>query len=214
MQPETLLGMKLVALAIRTLCDVRAKTTADGVFLCSQTRDNQRSVLAAGQQLIHAGLARKVLVVDSEPKSGYPGYAVWEKELLGMGIPREIIAGVDLRQAASLNTLIEATAMIAHAKENNYRDMYIAAAPFQQLRAFMTSVTVALTHYPDIRLYSFNGHPLSWMETVVHSQGTTLGLRKDLIRGELERIEKYQQKGDLAKETAVWDYLDQRDRLR
>ena len=78
----------------------------------------------------------------------------------------------------------------------------------------MTAVTVALRHYPEIRLYSYNGLALSWMDTVVHSQGTINGLRKDLIKGELERIKTYQQKGDLATETAVLDYLDQRDGIR
>jgi hypothetical protein len=203
--------MKLLELAIRTLCDVNVKKTADGVFLCSQTEDNQESVFSAARQLIKDQLAHRILIVDSEPKSGYPGYAVWEEALLGMGIPKEIISGVDLRETASLNTLIEATGMIAHAKTHQYKDVYIVASPFQQLRAFMTSVTVALKHYPKIRLYSYPGDSLSWLETVVHSQGTTRGPRKDLISGELERIETYQQKGDLAHETTVMDYLDRRD---
>jgi len=203
--------MELLGLAVRTLCDVRAKKTVDSVFLCSQTSDNQFSVLAAAQQLVHDELARRILIVHSDPKSGYPGGAAWQKELLSMGIPQDIISGVDLRQTTSLNTLIEATGMISHARRNRYTDMYIVASPLQQLRAFMTAVTVAIRHYPDLRLYSYHGHPLAWMDTVVHSQGTTKGRRKDLIKGELERIKTYQQKGDLATTSAVLNYLDKRD---
>jgi hypothetical protein len=203
--------MKLLELAIRSLCDVRAKTIADGVFLYGQTRDNQDSVLSAARQVIKNKLAQKILIVDSDSKSGYPGYSVWEKELLEMGVPKDLIVGVDLRKTATLNTLIEATGMIEYAKKNQMTVMYIIASPFHQLRAFMTSATVALKYYPEIRIYSYNGNPLSWLDTVAHSQGKTLGPRKELIKGEHDRILKYQQKGDLAANADVLNYLDQRD---
>ncbi len=204
--------MKLLQLTVRVLCDVKCKNTADGVFLCSQTIDNQRSVFAAAKQLILDESARNLLIVESGPKDGYPGVDLWRNELLDLEIPQEVIHGVDLRSAASLNTLIEAEGMIAHAKIKRYKEIYIVASPFQQLRAYMTAVTVALRHYPDLRIYSYNGHSLSWMEEVAHSQGITKGLRKDLIAGELERIKLYQEKGDLASADAVTEYLDQRDR--
>jgi hypothetical protein len=204
--------MKILELTIRTLCDVRAKTVADGVFLYSQTEDNQHSVLSAALAVIKDGLAEKILIVDSDSKSGYPGFSVWEKELLTMGIPKSVISGVDLRKAISLNTLIEAEAMIEHAKRNHYQVVYVIASPFHQLRAFMTSVTVALTRFPEVRIYSYGGSPLPWLDSAVHSQGKTAGPRKELIRGEIERIQKYQRKGDLASEIDVLTYLDNRDK--
>lgn len=204
--------MRLFELAIRTLCDTRPKRTADAVFLCSQTRDNQDSVLGAARRLLAEQRVKKILMVDSGPKSGYPGYAVWEKALLETGVPETAIESVDLRETDALNTWIEANAMIRHARQHHYTVMYVCASPFHQLRAFMTAITAALRHYPDIRIYSCNGHPLPWLDRVAHSQGETLEPRRELIGGELDRILKYQQKGDLAADTDVLRYLNQRDR--
>jgi hypothetical protein len=126
-------------------------------------------------------------------------------------VPESSLLGVDLNDTASLNTLIEANAMIRCAKHNQYTDIYVIASPFHQLRAFMTSVTAAQKFYPEINIYSHNGHPLPWQDRVAHSQGETSGLRRDLIGGEFDRIRKYQQKGDLASDTDVLCYLNKRD---
>ena len=206
--------MKLLELAVRTFCDVEANGAADAAYLFSQTPDNQFSVLSAGAELIQRERARKLLLTDSGPKSGYPGYPRWRNELLRMGVPASSISGVDLRGEDCLNTLIEAVGMISCAKKNHYAQLYVVASPFHQLRAFMTSVTAALRIFPDIQIYSHNGSSLPWSDTVSHSQGKTVGSRKDLIQGELERIRKYQNKGDLAHESDVLNYLDTRDTNR
>jgi hypothetical protein len=206
--------MKLMELAIRSLCDVKSGGIADAVFLYSQTTDNQDSVLSAGSRLIADNRAKRIILTQSGPKSGYPGYPVWKKELLDRGVSAESILGVDLDEAASLNTLIEANAMIEFAKKRQYKDIYICAAPFHQLRAFMTSITAAVNHYPQINIFSYCGKALPWLENVAHSQGETQGPRRELIHAEFARIVKYQNKGDLAGDDTVLDYLDARDRFR
>ena len=206
--------MKLLELAVRTLCDVKAGKVADAVFLYSQTIDNQNSVLSAACRLIADNLAKKIIITHSGPKSGYPGYPVWRRALLDRGMSAESIMGIDLDEAESLNTLIEANAMIEFARKRRYTDIYISAAPFHQLRAFMTSITAALNHYPQIKIYSYSGMALPWLENVAHSQGETQGPRRELIHAEFARIVKYQNKGDLAGDDTVLDYLDARDRFR
>jgi len=52
---------------------------------------------------------------------------------------------------------------------------------------------------------------MSWQEEVIHSQGTLKAKRRDLIQEELERIEKYQSKGDLASPARVLSYLNKRE---
>ena len=204
-------NIRILELTIRALCDVRANAVADGLFLFSQTSDNQDSVLSAAQQAVKERLAEIILLVESDSKSGYPGYSVWEEELIRMGISRSAIAGIDLSDSATLNTLIEAEAMIRFAKRNHYGTVYVSAAPFHQPRAFMTAVTAALRYYPQIRIYSYTGSPVAWLDSVSHSQGKTCGPRKELIRGEIERIRKYQKKGDLSSEIDVLNYLNRRD---
>lgn len=203
--------MKILELTIRTLCDLHPETKADVAFLFSQTRDNQDSVFIAAQKLLHHRLARKLLIVQSAAKSGYPGHRIWLKALNQMGVSRNLIGMVDLQGPATLNTLIEARALIHHAQKKSIQKAYVVAAPFHQVRAFMTVVTIALQDYPEIRLFSYPGPPLCWQHAVAHSQGQLTAPRKGLIQAELDRIRIYQEKGDLASETAVLDYLDQRD---
>jgi hypothetical protein len=50
---DSLKKIKILELTIRTLCDVRAGTVADGVYLFCQTKDNQSSVLLYAQQIIY-----------------------------------------------------------------------------------------------------------------------------------------------------------------
>ena len=75
----------------------------------------------------------------------------------------------------------------------------------------MTAVTVALNEYPELLIYSYPGAALSWQEAVIHSQGTLKAKRGDLIQEELERIEKYHIKGDLASIKQVLTYLNKRE---
>ena len=75
----------------------------------------------------------------------------------------------------------------------------------------MTAVTVTLREYPELLIYSYPGEAMPWQEEVVHSQGTLKAKRRDLIQEELERIEKYQSKGDLASPEQVLSYLNKRE---
>ena len=75
-----------------------------------------------------------------------------------------------------------------------------------------TLVTVALHEYPDLLIFSYTGIALPWSAKVAHSQGALLGTRKDIIKAEYERIEKYKQKGDLSSGIEILEYLNKRDR--
>jgi len=72
-------------------------------------------------------------------------------------------------------------------------------------------VSVALKEYPDLQVYAIAGESQPWGEHAVHSQGLVTGSRASFIDGELERIEKYTDKGDLVAAAEVWAYMEQRD---
>jgi hypothetical protein len=202
--------MALIELTIRTLCDTLPKCTADAVFLFGQTVDNQESVFASARSLLEWQRVRKIMFMHTDALSGYPGFQSWRRALVRSGIKDDFIEGVSSTGATSLNTLIEARAMARHAKRCGYTTVIVCASPFQQTRAFMTSVTAAMRDYPGLRIYSHPGLTLPWLEKVTHSQGRTEGTRAGLIAGELERIERYQGKGDLASDREVLDYLSRR----
>lgn len=201
----------MIELLIRIFCDIQPNHTADGVFLFGQTTDNQQSVLLKAHQLLTDSLTSQIMFAQTPAFSGHPGYEAWKKELMQAGIDEKYITGIPIPNTPVLHTLIEAESLINFAKINTYHTLYITASPFHQLRAFMTAVTATLKIDPTIRLYSQTGTSLPWLEEVLHSQGKTKGTRNQLITGELERIEKYQRKGDLASVEAVLAYLNKRD---
>lgn len=202
---------KLLELLTRLLCDTHCECTADAVYLFAQTQDNQDSVLSAAGGLLDQSLVHRVLILQTTARCGYPGYEYWREKLTASGIPDDCIQGVNLEAEIALNTLVEAEALIDHARLNGYENLYITASPFHQLRAYMTSVTAAMRKFPGLNLYSHAGNPLPWLESVAHSQGNCMGTRAALIHSELGRIEKYQEKGDLASVESVLEHLNNRE---
>ena len=184
---------------------------SDSAYLYMQTQDNQDSVLLSASIIHKKNLVRKILVLNTNAKSGFPGYNVWEKKLNELGVSNDYIEGVKIKNTTLLNTLTDSEAMVRFAKLRQYQSVYIVAAPFHQLRAFMTAVSVALHEFPELKLYSYVGNPLPWSENVVHSQGETRGTRSSLIKKELDRIDKYYRKGDLASVEEILTYLNNRD---
>jgi hypothetical protein len=200
-----------IELLIRTLCDLRPKNPTNGAYLYSQTRSNQQSIFKAARSLLNNSLTYKILILNIEATSGYPGFTEWKQQLQQLGLFEEQIEGVMNEKTSMLNTLIESEAIIRFAKQHSYRSLFVVAPPFHQLRAFMTAVTVALKEYPGLLIYSYPGVAMSWLEEVIHSQGTLKAKRCDLIQEELERIKKYHTKGDLASPEQVLSYLNKRE---
>lgn len=200
-------------LIIRTLCDTLPEEPADALFLFGQTEDNQESVLAAARQLLQQKQAKKILLLNSGPISGWPGFESWKKALIRAGVGEEMLEPVPPVPADTniLHTGIEAESLVAHALKQRYKHLIVTAAPFQQPRAFITAVTAALQSYPELHLYSHPGKALPWKEEVVHSQGKVQAARAGLVAGEMKRIQKYHEKGDLASVEDVIIYLNKRD---
>ncbi|MBW2088203.1 MAG: YdcF family protein [Deltaproteobacteria bacterium] len=200
-----------IELLVRTLCDLRPMNPTNGAYLYCQTRSNQQSIFKAAQSLLNNSLTYKILILNTKAKSGYPGFTEWKQQLEQLGIPEKKIEGVIINKTTMLNTLIESEGIIRFAKQHSYNSVFVVAPPFQQLRAFMTAVTVALREYPELLIYSYPGAAMSWQEEVVHSQGTLKAKRRDLIQEELERIDKYHSKGNLASPEQVLSYLNKRN---
>lgn len=197
-------------LIIRTLYDTQPKDLTSGAYLYCQTESNQQSLFQTAFSYLTNSRNSKILILQTNAKSGYPGFSEWKYKLQKTGCPIERIEGVEIDDTFSLNTLIESEALIRFAKQKGYPSLFVVAPPFQQLRAFMTSVTVALREYPELSLYSYPAVAMPWQEEVVHSQGTLKATRSELIHMEFERINKYQKKGDLASFEEVLTYLNNR----
>ncbi|MFO7557130.1 MAG: hypothetical protein R6W88_18195 [Desulfobacterales bacterium] len=200
-----------IELLTRVLCDQRPKHPTNGAYLYCQTRSNQQSIFQTAQFLLNNTYTYRILILNTKAKSGYPGFTEWKQNLKQLGISEEQIEGVINKETSMLNTLFESEAIIRFAKQHSYHSLFVVAPPFHQLRAFMTAVTIALREYPELLIYSYPGVAMSWQEEVIHSQGVLKAKRHNLIQEELERIEKYQGKGDLASPEQVLSYLNKRE---
>ncbi|MEW5957539.1 MAG: YdcF family protein [Chloroflexota bacterium] len=201
----------MIELLIRTLCDPLPEFPVDAAYLFAQTADNQAAVFSAGLELIRQQQARQLLFTGSAACPGYPGFEAWQQELVKRGLSRAVISGVPNDSFPLLHTLIEATALVRYAHQRRLTSLVVVASPFQQLRAFMTTISVVLREYPELQVYNRVGAALPWHETVIHSQGTLECQRHALIQSELDRIERYHAQGDLASTEQVLRYLNRRD---
>ena len=203
-----------VELLLRIFSDTGPPGVAEGAYLFAQTQPNQDSVFTAARELLDRGTARKILISDCRAKSGYPGAAAWRDAMADYGIAPEAVDEVPMEPTEILHTLIEARAVVRLARACGYRRLIIAAAPFHQQRAVMTTVSVALREYPRLKIYSRPGAAQHWDEVVTHSQGTLRATRAELIAQERRRIETYTAQGDIAERAAILEYLRRRDEER
>ena len=198
----------LIALTVRVFNDV-LPTSTDVHFLYSQTPDNEQSVIEAALKAKKNNFTNAWLIMQTKAISGYEGFEVFSKSLIKAGISETHIMGAFSDQEI-LHTLIESMAVVSFCKERGYKSLLVSAAPFQQVRAFMTAVTAAMRIYPTLKIYSLAGKAYDWNEKVIHSQGKTTGTRAELINGEIDRIGIYGEKGDILKVPEVHAYLDRR----
>ena len=199
-----------VELLQRIFADVRPAGAVDAAYLFAETESNQKSVFLAAADLLERNRVRKLLISDCAPKGGYVGAAAYRAAMIEAGIADEAIVEVPMEPTDILHTRIEAEAVVRFAKAHGYRRLIVSSVPFHHQRAFMTMVTIALSEYPALKLYSHPGAPQPWDEVVIHSQGRLTGTRAALIAEEQKRIDQYTAQGDLAPRTRTLEYLRKR----
>ena len=196
---------------LRSLSDPLPAEGIEALFLFGQTVDNQESAFETAEYLYRRYPGLQVLMLAGGPRSGYPGFDAWRKALTARGMANGDIHPLPPADAPLLHTRIEAQALVRCLQTKSYRRVAVTAAPFHQVRAFMTAISVALDSACSTKLYSCPGRPQPMLEPASHSQGALSHRRRDLIAKELERIDTYQQKGDLAATRAILAYLEERD---
>jgi hypothetical protein len=199
-----------IELLLRILCDV-LPARAEAAYLFAETEPNQESVFAAGRQLLDEGRVDKLLISDCGPKSGYVGAVAYRQAMSRYGIPPEAIEEVPMEPTDILHTLIEAKAVVRHARARGYDKLVVVSIPLHQERAFITVASVALQKHPSLKLCSLPGRAQRWDEAATHSQGTGNVTRAEWIAAEQQRIDRYTTQGDLLPRERILEYLRTRD---
>lgn len=198
----------LFELCVRVLLDQKPKSGAAVVYLVTNTRDNQRSVIDTAVQLWKQREVKRVWICDGTIDHGYPGFSDWRNSLVQQGIKTNSIEPMAV--SGNLNTLSEAKHLVKRADLENLENIFITSTPFHQLRSFITCVSIVIKSHSRLKIYNKTGTPLDWLRVVAHSQGSLTGSRSELIRTEYERIIKYYRQDDLLHPAEILKYLDER----
>ena len=201
----------IYALTVYVLCDTMPPKSVEPDFgyLFEQTISNQKSVLNAGFLLWKAKKI-KIGVLKHKEIPNFAGFETWRRELCSRGVRKGDIIAINSSEN-SINTLNEAQALVRFAKDRRLGSIYITAVPFHQLRAFMTTISVAKKEFPKLRVYNAVGSRLNWSKYGVHSGGVLEGRRYEFLESEWERIGRYHKEGDLVSLAEAVAYLKKRD---
>ncbi|MBI2043036.1 hypothetical protein HYT25_01470 [Candidatus Pacearchaeota archaeon] len=181
------------------------------LYLFGETSDNEEANFLSARKLLDKGLTECVFASSAPKGNGYPGFDSWSNNLK---IKYNItLLPIDFSDNIGINTLNESEALVKYIRYSSKNDLsllYLIAPQFHLLRAFMTASSVVIRENPDINFFAYPGEEQDWDKVVRHSQGTTIGRRIDLVKGEVERIQKYTSKGDIESITRIIDYMAHR----
>lgn len=207
---------RLCKMAVRMLSEPLPATAPDAAYLFGQLNCNLDSMKVAAMQLVSKYPNIRLVIVDVRNDeleypipNGFGGGPMYLATLYSSGISQSMIELVAFDHATipMIHTLVESELVVRHAKVQGWRSLLAVAPPFHLPRAAMTMASVCAREYPELDVIPFAGAPLPWDEPAVHSQGV-LGTRAEFLDGELERIERYTAKGDIA----PWAQLEERFR--
>lgn len=207
-------GKNWFSLLTRIICDTEPATggPVDVAYMFGQTAQNQGSALKALASLWFGKKVKQIAISSMGAiKDCHPGYPSWKKELMAAGVPESEFCAVDPAPDLPPCTDSEARGLVALAKESGWKSIFVVSPPLHIVRAFISTVSAVRKAGADMLVYSKPGAADNWQETVVHSQCVAKGPRKDLLSGELERILRYHDQGNLMSAEEVLAYLDWRD---
>ena len=108
---------------------------------------------------------------------------------------------------STINTKVESNVVIQWAIDNKIDELVIVAPPFHIIRALMTIISSSIELHSNIHIRSFIPSTFNLNETYITHQGLTCASINELILMEVERIEKYMEKGDIKAIEQIYNYL-------
>lgn len=142
------------------------------------------------------------------PFESNPGKTEYRKRLLGQGVLAQDIV---CPSRGAYNTIEESRTFIELAKLRGWRDAVILTQPHQALRAMLGTINVMKTEGYQMYVAVVVPRRTDWGKVVRGSQGIESKSRAEHIKDELDRIRRYQEKGDLSSFSELYEYLRIRD---
>lgn len=181
-------------------------------YLVAMLKANGKSVLNRGSQLLNMGIVNALCICGNPYAGHYPGGEAWKSELIERHVPADLIHFSIVPPGTPEHTYSASMAFVHKAKEMGWKHATITAAPFHQVRAFVSVVSATLRHYPELTLYSRPGMDQDMAERCVYNQQGDTTYRMTSIPQEWDRIITYHAnvQGDLVSAGEVVEYMKRR----
>ena len=144
------------------------------------------------------GYGKKIVFSGAIVQKEYGSYPFEEVKpfILNAGVPEEDL----IHEDKSLQTQQQAVEVVKMAMNTGWKRLALVASHEHQYRACLTFLRQVLDSKSGIILYNAPVRNLDWFVD------SGWGMRIDRLKGEIERIEKYSEKGHLANAQEVIDY--------
>lgn len=182
----------------------------DAVYIVSETLDNQQSGVETALALYKSGRARKIIICGEPARQGYCGVEA-VRAMLHDVPPSDV---VEVLVGEIFHTTSEVRAATVCCADHKMKNVALAAPSFHLPRAFVSGVTGVLADLEEhsINIWPAKGTGQVWKEEADHSQGKIRGTRIKLLQGEIDRLYKYCESGDLVSWAEVQRYMQERDK--
>lgn len=185
-----------------------AKRT-DTVFFHARAWEDDDGLFPLASRLYHLYKTNSVSINGGEggpPEStiggqNWPGCGRYYSRL------KELKTGVIYITDPANNTKEENEMFLMLAMRKEWRSAIIIGQPHQILREFLGMIASMRDHKYWMRIYAVAPKTVDWTKLIYGSPGVPFTPRFDHITQELERIPRYQAKGDLAQYYELYPYL-------
>ena len=137
-----------------------------------------------------------------DEKSGAFTYEKVKPLILEAGVPEKDL----ILEGKSKNTYEQAVEIMLLAQQNNWKRIILVASHYHSYRAFLTFLCVLKQKRPKLIMDMAVAKDLDWYEE------TGWGRRIDLLASELDKIDAYQKKNNVATYAEGLEYLKWKNR--
>ena len=175
-----MISEKLFQLNTLVLCDTPSTEKPDAFYIFAEPATHIDLLVSAVAPIAKQ---RKIKVaICGGVGQGYD-FRVWFKALRENGLKEDEI--VLISPDEYLNTITESTKLAQHAKMFGWKNIWITAPPFQQLRAFITLASMLKKEFWYAKIFNMLALPIDWYKEIIHYHGEVRG--KPFVDERLDR---------------------------
>ena len=204
--------MDLVKLAMAVGCPRDDLRPIDYAFIFLLPEVPQEEIAAYCATLKHV---HRFCFASTGPGSGSLGAPHLQALMVAEGIdPSRLLPIPYLYPDGHVNTYFEAMSFAGYLASLNHKESHsvgFIAQSYHLLRGYMTGVSAMASRgltVADFPAVPLTPPPVEWSKKIVHSQGIAKGTKWEIFHGELERISRYQAKGDILAASQILDWWE------